>query len=309
MKILVATLGALLLFPLAAVAQAPAELPGAGMTPESRFYFLEEWSEALQTLFTFKPENRARLNIAFAAERIAEIRAILEAKGVDAKGLDIAQARLQEHLADAAAIVTEQKTRGEDVSELARELGDEFDDAKSVLGDAFTTEKKALEASKAELEAKIRTARRAGDTATVTSLIAELTRVKAQLELLDQKEEGMDDELKDDEDALKEAEVEVEADDESDDRVSEQSTEAQKQIAEAEKKRLEVEAEMGKEGVQIPAASFATYDRLLAQAKAALSSGNTAGAITAAKQAKASLEDVKQSAEQLREQQKQESER
>ena len=72
-----------------------AALPSAGLTPESPFYFLDKFGEALRSFFTFNPEGKAHLQITFAAERIAEIKVVLETKGVDAKGLEVAQGRQQ----------------------------------------------------------------------------------------------------------------------------------------------------------------------------------------------------------------------
>src|SRR3989344_1858602 len=106
----------------AAFAQNQTALPSAGLTPESPFYFLDKLGETLREFFTFNPEGKARLQITFAAERVAEIKVILETKGIEARGLDVAQARLQEHLGNAAEIVIKQKGEGKDVSKLAKEL-------------------------------------------------------------------------------------------------------------------------------------------------------------------------------------------
>lgn len=307
MKLIVFVLVSVLMFPFVAFAQISTDAPGAGLTPESRWYFIEEWSESLQEFFTFKPENKARLQIAFAAERVAEIGAILEARGVDAEGLGIAEARLREHLADAAAIVADQKSRGDDVSGLARELGDEFKESRSALAETFKTHERVLESNKDELEAKLKAARRARDTATVEELTRELARAEDRLNLLEQTQEDLDEELEEEEETLEDLEDPEDAE-VGDDLNDERGKEARKQIAEAEKKRREVEYEMNKEGVQIPATSFETYDRLLAQAKDMLSKDDFVGAIKTAKQAKASLESVKQGAEQQREGQKQEDE-
>ena len=81
----------LIFAPFLVFAQNQVVLPNAGLTPESSFYFLDRWGEALQRFFTFNPESKARLEITFAAERIAEIKVILETKGVETKGLGIAE--------------------------------------------------------------------------------------------------------------------------------------------------------------------------------------------------------------------------
>ena len=106
------------------------KLPKAGITPDSFFYFLDSFLESLQEFFTFNPEGKAHLQITFAAERIAEIKVLLERKGVEAKGLDIAQSKLRAHLAKAVDIISDQKAKGKDVSNLAKELDDKFDEPK-----------------------------------------------------------------------------------------------------------------------------------------------------------------------------------
>ncbi|MEK9183862.1 MAG: DUF5667 domain-containing protein, partial [Patescibacteria group bacterium] len=67
------TVISLLLVPFLVFAQNGTTLPNAGLTPESPFYFLDKLGEALREFFTFNPEGKARLQIAFAAERVAEI--------------------------------------------------------------------------------------------------------------------------------------------------------------------------------------------------------------------------------------------
>ena len=79
--------------------------PSAGLTPQSPFYFIDRLGEVLQEILAFNPETRISLQIGFVAERIAEIQVDMEAKDVDAKGLGVAQERLQAHLAKASRLV------------------------------------------------------------------------------------------------------------------------------------------------------------------------------------------------------------
>ena len=113
-KIIAGAILGVFLFSGVASAQTDDALPSAGLTPESNFYFLDKLGETLREFFTFNPEGKARLQIIFAAERVAEIKIILETKGIEARGLGVAQSRLQAHLANAATIVTEQKAEGKD---------------------------------------------------------------------------------------------------------------------------------------------------------------------------------------------------
>jgi len=222
-----------------AFAQSPqVALPSAGLTPESNFYFLDKFGEALREFFTFNPEGKAHLQITFATERVAEIKVILGTKGVEAKGLEIAQSRLQAHLANVAIIVIDQKAKGKDVSQLAKELDDEFDAPKTALEQTFKVEKRAFEAQEKDLKRKILEARRAGDTAQVESLIQQLGQVKTQKELLELKEEEAIDALEQEEERLEEE--------------METKEGAEKAIREAEKEaeKFEKEREKAEEATQ-----------------------------------------------------------
>lgn len=278
--------GILLLAPFLVSAQA---MPSAGLTPESSFYFLDKLGEALQKFFTFNPEGRARLQITFAAERVAEIKVILETKGVEAKGLEVAQFRLQAHLANAATIIADQKSNGKDVSTLAQELDDELETPKSVLADSFKAEKRALETKEDELKAQLKATHRAGDIAKEEALAQELGKVKAQKELLELKEEDINDELEAEEEKIEE---EVEA-----------QKKAEKAIREAEKEKQEIIDEAAEESVELPVNVFAEFDSLLAQAKSAFQAGNFVEAKNLAKRAEKSLDQLEKTIEELKKKQ------
>ena len=275
----------LVLIPVLAFAQGQGTLPKAGLTPESPFYFLDKFGEALQEFFTFNPEGKARLQITFAAERVAEIKIVLETKGVDAKGLEVAEARLREHLGEAAEIVIKQKSKGKDVSVLAKELNDDFEEPKSALADSFKTQKKALEVRKDELEKQMKAAHKAGDTAKAEALAQELGQVKAQLELLELKEEELEDDLDEEEEKLEE---EMSA-----------QQKAEEAIREAEEEKQEIVDEATEEGVELPANAFTEFDSLLAQAKSALSAGNFVEAKNLAKRAEKSLDQIEKTIKEL----------
>lgn len=266
-------------------AQNQVVLPNAGLTPESNFYFLDKFGEALREFFTFNPDGKAHLQITFAAERVAEIKVILETKGVEAKGLEVAQSRLQAHLANAATIVIDQKVEGKDVSQLAKELDDEFDAPKTALEQTFKAEKRTLEAQEKELKRKIIDARRAGDVAQVESLVQQLGQIKAQKELLELKEEEAEEALEQEEERLEE---EMEA-----------KEEAEKAIKEAEKEKQEVLDEAAEEDVVVPAEALGKFDSLLAQARAAFAAGNFQEAKRLAKQAEKNLDSVEEAVEGL----------
>jgi len=241
----------------------------------------------LREFFTFNPDGKAHLQITFASERVAEIKVILETKGVEAKGLEVAQSRLQAHLANAATIVVDQKAEGKDVSMLAKELDDEFEGPKTALEQSFKEQERALEAQEKDLKAKIREARLAGDTAQVEALVKQLGEVKAQKELLELKEEEAEEALEREEERIEE---EMEA-----------REEAEKAIREAEKEKQEVIDEAAEEDIAVPTETFGKFDGLLVQAKSALAAGNFVEAKRLAKQAEKSLDSVEEVIEDLEE--------
>ncbi len=287
MKIIKSFLISLLFVPLFVFAQNQAVLPNAGLTPSSPFYFLDRLGEALREFFTFNPEGKARLQVEFAAERVAEIKITLETRGVEAPGLDVALTRLQANIARAATIVVEEKAKGKDVSDLTKDLSDEFDEKEEALEQAFREQKEVLKNKERELKIQILEARKAGDTAKVEVLLQQLAQVKAEKELLELKEEEQEKALEKEEERLEE---EMEA-----------KEEAEKAIREAEKEKQEVLDEAAEEGVSVPVDAFTKFDRLLAQAKELFEKENYVGAKQLAKQAEKSLDAVEEAIEELEE--------
>lgn len=275
----------LLFVPFLVFAQNGSTLPNAGLTPESPFYFVDKLGEALREFFTFSPEGKAKLQITFAAERVAEIKIILETKGVDAKGLEVAEARLRGHLGDAAEIVIKQKSKGKDVSNLAKELSDNLSSPKSELLRSFKEQERVLEAKEDELKAQLKAAHRAGSTAEAEALAQEFGKVKAQLELLELKKETLEDELEAEEEKIEE---------EMDARIK-----AEKAIRDAEEEKEDLIDDAADEGVELPANALAEFDGLLAQAKSAFETGNFVEAKNLAKRAEKSLDKVDKTIDEL----------
>jgi hypothetical protein len=250
----------LLFVPLLAFAQGEATLPSAGLTPESPFYFVDKLGEALREFFTFSQEGKAHLQLAFAAERVAEIKIVLETKGVEAEGLAVAEARLREHLGDAAEIVVKQKGKGKDVSKLAKKLDDDFNETKSALKQSFKEQERALKKQEDGLKRALRVAHRAGNTTEAEAIAQELSQVQAQLELLELREEELEDGLEAEEEKLEE---EMEA-----------SEKAEEAIREAREERQGVIEEAKEKGITLPTNAFAQFDGLLSQAQSAFDAGN-----------------------------------
>ncbi|MEK7174553.1 MAG: DUF5667 domain-containing protein [Patescibacteria group bacterium] len=283
-----------LIVPFLAFGQGQSAVASAGLTPENSLYFFDRFGEALQRFFTFNPEAKARLEISFAAERIAEIRVILDTKGVKAGGITVAEESLKSNLRRAAEILAGEKAKGKDIGQLANSLSDEVGRNKDLLKQTFEDQKDAIEKKQEELKAAIRVALAAGDTAKVDALTKELQDLKDQKKLLEDKEDEQEDAIDDEDEKL-------------DEQMSDQK-EVEEKIREAGKKKDEIVREAGKEGVEVPAGAFEEFDALLAKAQAAFDGGNYAEAKSFAKQAKKVLEGVHENVGELKDAQEKEDE-
>ncbi|GEM_PF-1739962 len=284
MKIKIAFIS-LLFVPFLVFAQNGA-LPSAGLTPESPFYFFDKLGEALQRFFTFNPESKARLEITFAKERIAEIKVILEDKGVNAKGLNVAEERLNDNLSRATAILANQKQAGKDTSNLARDLSDDFDPARKALKNIFKSEVDTLEAKIDELKVKLKEARLTGNAAQVEALSKEVADLKAQKELLEQHNN------KDDGD--------IEEKNEHFDEALGLKEEAAEKIKDAEEEKTDILKEAQEKNLDVSDGTFKTFDDFLSKAKAAFDTGNYAEAKRLAKEAKKNLKEAEKHLEKLK---------
>ena len=52
------------------------ELPDPGITPDSTFYFFDNWGKNIGLFFAFGPEAKAQKALEYAEERLAEAQAI-----------------------------------------------------------------------------------------------------------------------------------------------------------------------------------------------------------------------------------------
>ena len=91
MRIKLFIVAVVLILPLTVFAQSatPSTLPTPGILPDSPWYFLDQVSEYFQELFTFQPAAKARLELKFAGERLAEIKVLMDEKGAQAKGIEV----------------------------------------------------------------------------------------------------------------------------------------------------------------------------------------------------------------------------
>ncbi len=181
---------ALLLAPIFVSAQTATNTPPvAGLTPQSPFYFVDRLGEFLQELIAFSPETKIRLQVGFAAERIAEIQIEMQDKDVDAKGLSVAQERLEKHLSKASKLVDEEEKRGKDVSHWSEALKGEFEVSKKVLETSFEAAKDSLEDDIEAVKEELELAKKSGDTSKIEAFSQTLSSLKAEKEELETQKE------------------------------------------------------------------------------------------------------------------------
>lgn len=128
-----------------------------GLLPGDFFYFFDRWTESLNLALTFNNEKKARKHLEYAKERIAEMSKVLENPTAKLEDVKSAKDNFNEQVAEAAAIVKEEKNKGNDVSELARELDDELDDADGELKDVLRGHGNEASRAEAEIRAKLAT--------------------------------------------------------------------------------------------------------------------------------------------------------
>lgn len=129
------------------------EGPGI-LLPDSPLYFVDIWRDNLSLILaSFTPEKKAKLHLRIAAEKITEIKILIEEKGIEARGLDTALSNITSNVSGARRVIERQKGLGADVRKLAEELNVTINEQKfalRVLQDAvdYPTSLKLLAAEK-----------------------------------------------------------------------------------------------------------------------------------------------------------------
>ncbi len=87
------------------------ELPSPGITPASRLYFLDEWSEKIVYWLTLGLENKTERLLKFAEEKLAEARKLL--KENKTSYAEEAKDKYEEYLNKAGILTQKAKNEGE----------------------------------------------------------------------------------------------------------------------------------------------------------------------------------------------------
>ena len=121
-KIICSLVLSILLFGAISVLAQDSDLPSPGLLPDSPFYFLKTWKEAIQNFFTFGAKNKAEQFLHLADVRLAEYQKMIE-KGKT----EIAEktlAKYEKQLNQALQKIEELKNKGEDTKNISQELED-----------------------------------------------------------------------------------------------------------------------------------------------------------------------------------------
>lgn len=267
-------------------------LPTPGITPDSPFYFLDKLSESIQRFFTFGTTAKAKLELAFATERIAEIKALLDKQGVNAPALSSTETSLHDNFTSAANLVEQAKNSGTDVSQIAKTLGEEAAQNQDLLKQTFRDQKEVLKAKEKQFKDDLKAAQKAGEADKAAELLKELQDLKDQQIMLDQKDSENESFLRTESDRL-----DSEMDPEND---------AAHKIQSLEKEKANIIEDAKANGINLPPGEFVGFDALLAQAKASLAAGNPAKASDFVDQAEKALEKVNESSDKMQESKDQE---
>lgn len=204
--------------------------------PGDVLYGIDTAVENLRLTLTANPESEVELRTKIAAERVAEVEAILTERGVDAPGLEVALANLTQQrqaIADLVAAHAELKAK-------AKAIEDTIEQQERELEAVFEAARVPLKARKEQLKAQLEAAIAKGDVVLAQQLAQQLAAVKAQLDALEAQEEAAEEQLEVQEELM---EAQFEAEEEA----LEQQEEALEEQEEALKEKEEREEDEDEE--------------------------------------------------------------
>ncbi len=168
-------------------------LKDAGLAPGDFFYFLDRFGEGVNNFFTFKTESKARLALEHAQERASEVNAVLKTKGVKSKEVKRAKDDFDKGLSLAASVIADGKVKGNEVSELAKEIDDEFEESKDMLKEAYRDYREELNDKEKDLRKKLSEAIKAGDVKAIATIEVELKKINEDASITKDEEDLVDD--------------------------------------------------------------------------------------------------------------------
>ncbi len=126
-----------------------------GLLPGDLLYFLDRWAEALNMAITINSEKKARKHLEYALERVAEVDEVLKNPQARLENIEKAKVNFEERVAKVAGLIKEEKNKGADVANIARELDDKLDAGKERIRVALMEHEYASSVAEAGIRAKL----------------------------------------------------------------------------------------------------------------------------------------------------------
>ncbi|MBI5357224.1 hypothetical protein HZB78_06470 [Candidatus Collierbacteria bacterium] len=120
-------------------------LPNPGLTPLNQFYFIDQWSETIQQFFTLGSEAKIKLQFSQIAERIAEMKVVVEIKGAEAPEVENIRNSIQQKLDLIASILSKEQQKGKDAGDLQFIVQTGIEDIRRVLSSVLGEENQQLQ--------------------------------------------------------------------------------------------------------------------------------------------------------------------
>lgn len=258
----------------------PVVFADPGLAPGDFFYFLDQWGEGMRSFFAFSAEQKAKLAMEYAEERVAEIHAVIDERGINAPEAEEARNNFGKEVAWAATVIAREKEKGADVSALAKEVDDKLADSKEMLKEAYREHHNDLKNKQKDIETQIISALASKDVALEHDLKKELEEMNEESLKTLEEEGSVEDDFDDEEGIFEEA------------MGAERSAEAH--ITNIDRKYEKAKQEATEKGVLLDGALMEQYTELNAKADEAFKAGDFEAAKTYAKEAQDVLHDAEQ---------------
>lgn len=229
--------------------------------PGETLYPIKILSEDVRSSLALTSESKAIIHSAFAARRVAEVKAILEQKNVKPEILNVALINLQKNTSNTALAINEESQKGTDVAALAKNINDTLEKNTESLKQIIKDKKNNLKEEETALKNKIIEAKKADDQASIKSLSKKLNETKNIRKSLEsswnKSEEALHDNTQKIENRLEEKEKQLN-----------RKNKAEKTIAEAKKEKQDLTREiLDEEPASASPDMFAEFDAALNQAE------------------------------------------
>lgn len=152
--------------------------------PGETLYPVKILTENARTSLALSPMTKAKLESEFATQRVLEVRTILENNGSGHGQIDIAMDLLRQNTERAAEIIETEKSKGNDVSDLAEFINDDFNKNREELDDILEKRNAAINKQQKKIKTQISSVNQSGDTAQADMLAKQLKNITDDKETL-----------------------------------------------------------------------------------------------------------------------------